>query len=110
MWQELLLTACEQAERSDPAVRAAARMHIARVVACSDQAAAEQLLERGIALAKEIERSASAPLLLYNAISLAAAVSAKHALPLYAEYRRIDPFGGSIVGLVGVMAQHGHID
>ena len=110
MWQQFLLMACEQAERSDPAVRAAARMHIARVVACSDQAAAEELLERGIALAKEIERSASAPLLLYNAISLAAAVSAKHALPLYAEYRRIDPFGGSIVGLVGVMAQHGHID
>jgi hypothetical protein len=110
MWQQLLSTACEQAERSDPAVRAAALMHIARVRARSDQSAAEQLLERGIALAKEIERDASQPLLLHNAISLAAAVSANHALPLYAEYRQIDPFGGSVVGLVGVMAQHGHIN
>ena len=50
-----------------------------------------------------------AQLLLRNAISLAAWVSAKHALPLYAEYRRIDPFGGAVVGLVNVMAEHGHI-
>jgi hypothetical protein len=109
MPQQLLLTACEQAEFSETAVRAAALMHIARVVACSDQVAAEQLLERGIALAKKIEGDASS-LLLRNAISLAAAVSAKHALPLYAEHRHIDPFGGAVIGLVNVMAQHGHIN
>src|SRR5580698_1339786 len=53
MSQQLLLAACEQAKRSATAVRAAALMHIARVLACSDQAAAEQLLEQGIELAKE---------------------------------------------------------
>jgi hypothetical protein len=42
MPQQLLLTACEQAERSETAVRAAALMHIARVLACSDEAAAVQ--------------------------------------------------------------------
>ncbi len=108
MPQQLLLAACEQAERSETAVRAAALMHIARVLARSDQTAAEQLLERGIALAKEIDGDA-ASLLLRNAISLAAAVSPKHALPLYAEYRRMDPFGGPVVSLVNVMAGHGHI-
>jgi hypothetical protein len=108
MSQQLLLAACEQAERSETAVRAAALMHIARVLACSDQAAAEQLLERGIALAKEVDGDPTS-LLLRNATSLAAAVSAKHALPLYAEYRRIDPFGGAVVGLVNVMAEHGHM-
>jgi hypothetical protein len=108
MSEQLLLTAREQAERSEPLIRAAALMHIARVLARSDQIAGEQLLKQGIALAKEVEGDA-ASLLLRNAISLAAAVSAKHALPLYAEYRRIDPFGGAVVGLVNVMAQHGHI-
>jgi hypothetical protein len=108
MSQQLLLAACEQAERSETAVRAAALMHIARVLARSDQAAAEQLLEQGIALAKEVDGHA-ASLLLSNAISLAAAVSPKHALPLYADHRRIDPFGGAVVGLVNVMAEHGHI-
>src|ERR1700685_1091000 len=102
MSQQLLLSACEQAERSETAVRAAALMHIARVLARSDQAAAEQLLEQGIALAKQIDGDATS-LLLRNAISLAAAVSAKHALPLYAEYRRIDPFGGDVASLVNVM-------
>jgi hypothetical protein len=109
MMEQLLLTVCEQAECSDIPVRAAALMHIARVVARSDQTAAERLLERGIALAKEIDGDASS-LLLCNAISLAAAVSAKHALPLYAEHRRMDPFGGPVVSLVNVMAQHGHLD
>lgn len=108
MSEQLLLAAREQAERSETAVRAAALMHIARVLARTDQAAAEQLLEQGIALAKEVDGDARS-LLLSNAISLAAAVSAKHALPLYAEFRRIDPFGGAVVGLVNVMAEHGHI-
>ncbi len=109
MSQQLLLEAREQAERSQPAIRAAALMHIARVLACADQAAAERLLEQGIALAKEVDSDPTS-LLLCNAISLAASVSAKHALPLYVQYRKIDPFGGSVVSLVNAMAQHGHID
>lgn len=106
---QLLFTACEQAERSEPPVRAAALMHIARVLARSDQAAAEQLLERGISLAKEINGRA-ASLLLQNAIYLAAAVSPKHALRLYADHRRTDPFGRSVVGLINAMAGHGHVN
>jgi hypothetical protein len=108
MSQQLLLAACEQAERSEAAVRAVALMHIARVLARSDQAAAGQQLEQGIALAREVDGDAKS-LLLSNAISLAAAVSAKRALPLYAEYRRMDPFGGPIISLVNVMVEHGHI-
>lgn len=107
MSQQLLLAACQQAERSEPAVRAAALMHIARVLARSDQVAAEQLLERGINLAKEVNGDA-ASLLLQNAIYLAAAVSPKHAVPLYAEYRRPDRFGSAVIGLVNTMAEHGH--
>jgi hypothetical protein len=106
MSRQVLLTACEQAERSEPAVCAAALMHVARVLARSDEAAAEQLLERGITLAKDLDGQA-ARLLLSNAIYLAAAVSAKHALPLYAEHGRT--FEGGVVSLVNVMVQHGHL-
>jgi hypothetical protein len=108
MLEQLLLSACDQLERSEPAVRAAALMHIARVMARPDQAATEQLLDQGIALAETIEGDAPS-LLLQNAICLAAAVSAKHALPLYAKHRQRDPFDGPVVALVNVMAQHGHI-
>jgi len=108
MLEQLLLSACEQAELSEPAVRAPALMHIARVMARSDQAAAEQLLDQGIALAETIEGDAPS-LLLLNAICLAAAVSSSHALPLYAKHRQLDLFDGPVIALVNVMAQHGHI-
>jgi hypothetical protein len=55
MSQQLLSTARDRAERSEPAVRAAALMHIARILARTDQVAAEQLLERGITLAKQLD-------------------------------------------------------
>ena len=108
MPQQLLQTAREQAERSEPAVRAAALMHVARVLARSDQAAAEEMLERAIGLARELEGN-TASLLLGNAVFLAAAVSPKQALRLYAERRRPVPFGGAVTGLVNAMAQHGHV-
>src|SRR4051794_9617210 len=99
MSQQLLLGAREQAEDSEPAVRAAALMRIARILSSTDQVGGEELLERGIALAKELDDRV-ASLLLENAIHLAAAVSARHALRLYANHRRIDPFGGAVVRLV----------
>ena len=108
MSEQLLLRASEQAERSEPPVRAAALMHIARVLARSDRTAAEQLVERAISLAKELD-SYAASLLLGNAIYLAAAVSPKHALRLYKDHRKPDPFGGAVVGFVNAMAQHGYV-
>ena len=83
-------------------------MHVARVLARSDQAAAEEMLERAIGLARELEGN-TASLLLGNAVFLAAAVSPKQALRLYAERRRPVPFGGAVTGLVNAMAQHGHV-
>jgi hypothetical protein len=106
---QLLFAARDQAERSEPAVRAAALMHIARVLARSDRIAAEQMLEQAIGLAKQLGSNASSRL-LDNAVFLAAATSPKHALPLYPEHRRTDPFGGAVVGLINAMAQHGHVD
>ena len=54
MPRQLLSDALEQAERSEPVVRAAALLHIARVLNAFDHAEAERVLERGIALAGEL--------------------------------------------------------
>jgi hypothetical protein len=113
MSQQLLLTALEQAERSEPAVRAAALMHVARVLACSDEAAGVALLKRGLTLAKNLDGE-TAELLLNNAVFLAAAVSPRDAFQLYAAQKterekRFGRHGSSIVGLANAMAEHGHI-
>jgi hypothetical protein len=113
MSQQLLLTAREQAEGSESAVRAAAMMHIARVLARSDEAAAVALLKRGLTLAKNLDGE-TAELLLNNAVFLAAAVSPRDAFQLYADQKteREKWFGGHgspVVGLANAMAQHGHI-
>jgi hypothetical protein len=113
MSQQLLLTARAQAERSEPAVRAAALMHIARVLARSDEAAAVALLKRGLTLAKTLD-SETAELLLNNAVYLAAAVSPRDAFQLYAAQKTerekmFGRHGSSVVGLANAMAQHGHI-
>jgi hypothetical protein len=49
--RELLSASIEEAERSDPAVRAAALLHIARVMNAVDHAEAERVMERALALA-----------------------------------------------------------
>jgi hypothetical protein len=108
MGREILAAAIEQAERAQPAVRAAAYLHAARVLTRYDLPSAEALLDRGIALARELSESERTPILT-NAIFLAAAVAPSRALPLYAAYRRQDPFGNAVVGLVNAMADHGHI-
>jgi hypothetical protein len=109
MPEDLLSAALEQAEGTDAAVKSAALLHAARVVACTDQAAAVRMLDRGIALAQELPERART-LILGNAICLAAAVSPKRALELYAAHRRPGPFDHAIMALVNVMATHGHID
>lgn len=109
MSQQLLAAAREQAEHSEPAVRAAALLHIARVLARSDQPGAEKMLERALSLANALD-TYPASLLLDNAVYLAAAVSPGIALQLYAERRKPDPFGGFVIGLVNAMAQHGHLE
>jgi hypothetical protein len=113
MAHQLLLTACEQAGRTDTAVRAAALMHIARVLAHSDEAAAVALLKRGLTLAKSLDAETS-ELLLNNALFLAAAVSPQDAFQLYADQKkdrekRFGPHGNPVVGWANAMAEHGHI-
>ena len=69
MARELLAAVIEQAERAEPPVRAAAFLHVARVLTRYDLAAAEALLDRGIALARELPEIERTPILT-NAIFL----------------------------------------
>ena len=72
-----------QAEQSEPSVRTAALLRIARVLAKADQGEAERLLDRGLALLAELpeeERAAIAP----QAMCLAACVAPDRAFALRA--------------------------
>lgn len=98
-----LLAAMLQAEQSEPAVRTAALLRIARVLAKADQSEAERLLDRGLALLVELperERAAIAP----QAMCLAACVSPDRAFALRATTN--DPIGNE--KFLVDMVRHGH--
>jgi hypothetical protein len=99
-----LLAAMLQAEQSEPSVRTAALLRIARVLAKADQGEAERLLDRGLALLAELpdeERAAIAP----QAMCLAACVAPNRAFALRAT--TTDPFGNE--KFLFDMVRHGHV-
>jgi len=105
MLEQLLSEARNQTERSDPPVKAAALLHLARVWTAFDQVEAERLLETGITLAFEIPPASDA--LRSVSITLAAAVSPQHALrlmPLLA-----GPSPGRAATIIFNMLRHGHL-
>ena len=99
-----LLAAMLQAEQSEPSVRTAALLRIARVLAKTDQGEAERLLDRGLALLAELpdgERAAIAP----QAMCLAACVAPDRAFALRATTS--DPVGNE--KFLFDMVHHGHV-
>ena len=106
MPRQLLSGALEQAERSEPVVRAAALLHIARVLNAFDHAEAERVLERGIALAKDLAEP-DREVILGQAVSLAATVSPDSAIRLAPSIREMP--GGSMSKALFDMLSHGHV-
>ena len=106
MVEELLAAVPNQLEQSDPPVKAAALLHLARVLAKSDPDAAQRTLERGIDLATDIPEP-EGPCLLSQAVYLAAAVSPPHAVRLMpvvsGRYHR------NTEGAIFNMLSHGHL-
>ena len=99
-----LFGAILQAEQSEPSVRTAALLRIARVLAKTDQGEAERLLDRGLALLATLpdeERAAIAP----QAMCLAACVAPDRAFALRAT--TTDPFGNQ--KFLVDMVRHGHV-
>jgi hypothetical protein len=106
MPQQLLWAAREQAAESDPPVRAAALLHIARVLTVFDRAEAELVLDRGLALIPGLpERDRDT--ILGQAISLVATVSPRRALSLVPSVADRPP-EGIITQAIFDMLGHGH--
>jgi hypothetical protein len=106
MPRQLLAAALEQAERSDSVVRAAALLHIARVLDAFDHADAERVLEQGITLAEELPEP-EREVILGQAVSLAATVSPARAIRLAPSVRDEMP-GGLMRKALFDMLSHGH--
>ena len=84
MPQDLLADARGQAERSGPAVKAAALLHLARVLTKVDSAEAERVLDEGLALTATLPEG-ERDILIGEAATLAATVSPPRAFPLVRE-------------------------
>lgn len=106
MLKQLLSEVRGQLEQSDPFVKAAALLHLARVLTAFDQGEAEEVLEMGIALTLEIPKPAG-DILLSQAVTLAAAVSPWRAFRLIALV--VDPGHDRAEGIICNMLRHGHI-
>jgi len=107
MADALLSTAHSQAERSSPAVRAAARMRIARVESAADPGRARITFEMALAEVRGLSgRSRQA--LLQQAEEIAAAL----APDLLREIQAPTPFPSEhrAATLLSIMLSHGHID
>ncbi|MCU1274738.1 MAG: hypothetical protein JWO48_2169 [Bryobacterales bacterium] len=81
MPQEILARALQQAAQSEPPVRAAALLHIARVLAVFDRGGAVRVLDDGLAVATALS-GLDRDCILGEAVVLSAAVDPEHALRL----------------------------
>jgi uncharacterized protein (TIGR03435 family) len=84
MPQDMVPDAREQADRSAPAVKAAALLHLARVLTKVDSAEAEHVLDEGLALTATLPEG-ERDILIGEAAALAATVSPRRAFPLALE-------------------------
>src|SRR5436190_16100629 len=108
MPQQLLSEALEQAEGSEPVIRAAALLHIARVLNAFDHAEAERVLDRGIALAESLAEP-DREVILGQAVSLAATVSPDRAIRLAPSVRHGLSGDSPMPKALFDMLSHGHV-
>src|SRR5437762_1603930 len=108
MPRELLSASLDEANHSAPAVRAAALLHIARVVNAFDHAEAERVMERGLALANDLPEP-DREVVLTQAVSLAATISPKRALQLAPTLSYHMPDNVMRKALFDMMS-HGHVE
>jgi hypothetical protein len=107
MLEDLLTVAREQAERSAPAVKTAALLHLARVSTKVNPSEASRLLDEGLALAATLPEG-DREVLLGEAAALAATVAPQRALRLLDE---VSLDRDSILRRVILnMLDHGHLD
>src|SRR2546426_10907116 len=108
MPRELLAMSLREAEHSEPAVRGAALLHIARVLNAFDHAEAERVMERGLALVDDLPEP-DREVVLAQAVSLVGTVSPKRALQL-ARSVSYDVPGSVMQKALSDMMSHGHVE
>ena len=108
MSQQLLGDAFDQAQHAGPDVRAAAYLHIARVLYRFDPAQALSLVDQAIAIVETLGGDLRIPM-QRAAIALAATVAPATALRLVSTWQVEDRYGASIVTMALFnMMSHGH--
>jgi uncharacterized protein (TIGR03435 family) len=107
MPRELLSACLQEAEHLEPAVQAAALLHIARVMNVIDHAEAERIVERALTIANALAEP-DREVLLAQAVSLVATVSPQRALQL-APSVSYDMPGGAVQKALFDMMSHGHV-
>jgi hypothetical protein len=108
MSDDLLDRARQQAERSDPSVRVAALLRIARVESVSDSAHARQTLNQALEEARALSDS-SRRFLLEEARIISAAVAPERLPELPLDNRGpMERYNSGVI--VHTMLQHGHLD
>ena len=107
MLPDLLSASLDEAETSNPTVRAAALFHIARVLNAFDHAEAERVVERALTLASDLPEP-EREVVLAQAVPLVATVSPKRALQL-APSVSYDMPGGVVQQALFDMMSHGHV-
>ena len=108
MPRELLSASLQEAEHSEPPVRAAALLHIARVVNVFDHGEAERVVERALAPANDLPEP-DREVVLAQAVSLVATVSPKRALELAPSVAADDMPGSVMQKALFDMMSHGHV-
>jgi len=102
--EQLLSEVREEIEKLDAPVKAAALLHVARVVARFDSEEGQRVLERGIALVAEMREPPGQPL-LGQAVYLAAAVAPQRAFQLMPSVK--GPFHRISDGVIYNALSHG---
>jgi uncharacterized protein (TIGR03435 family) len=103
----LVAAALAQADRSEPTVKAAALLHLARVVNALDRAKGEQVLNQGLAPAADL-REPERSVIPGEAVSLAAVVSPARGLEVAPLVADADRPGGVMTKALLDMMRHGH--
>jgi hypothetical protein len=109
MPQELLRRALEHALRSDPPIKAAALLHIARVLTVFNREQCLSVFDLGIALARTLSEHEK-DVLLAEGFFLAGAVDPQRAIQLFGEGWPRMRHPHPMERLLTVMLDHGHVE
>jgi hypothetical protein len=109
MPQDLLPRVLEQTAYTSPPIKAAALLHIARVLTQFDREQAVRVLDEGLSLARTLPET-DKQIILGEAVFLAASVDPERAVSLLQEGLTNVPHRFPLSNMILVMLDHGHLE